>query len=170
MFRMASLAEFKNPTTAEIGRFLESIGLEVRAGEVPEGSILPGLRIENGGLVVDEERLLYPGDLLHEAGHLAVLASGQRAGQGPEAGDDLGNEIGAMCWSYAAAIYLQIDPAVVFHAHGYRGASESYLENFREGRYPGVPLLQWMGLTADEKNAPALGVKPYPHMLRWLRA
>ncbi len=153
----------------QIARFLQSIGLPVKAGEVPEGSILPGIRIEEGAMVVDEARLLYPGDLLHEAGHLAVLTSEQRAGQGANAGDDLGNEIGAMCWSYAAAIHLQLDPAVVFHAHGYRGASESYLENFREGRYPGVPLLQWMGLTADEKRAPELGVKPYPHMIRWLR-
>jgi hypothetical protein len=167
---MDTLAEFKNSTTALIGRFLESIGLRVRAGEVPEGSILPGIRMESGGMVVDEERLLYPGDLLHEAGHLAVLTSEQRAGQGPEAGNDLGNEIGAMCWSYAAAMYLQIDPAVVFHPFGYRGASESHLENFREGRYPGLPLLQWMGMTADEKRARELGVKPYPHMLRWLRA
>lgn len=166
---MDRLDEFKNPAAALIGRFLQSIGLTIYAGEVPQGSILPGIRIENGELVVDEERLLYPGDLLHEAGHLAVLTSEQRAGQGPNAGEDLGNEIGAMCWSYAAARHLQLDPAVVFHAHGYRGASESYLENFREGRYPGVPLLQWMGLTADEKRAPGLGVKPYPHMIRWLR-
>ncbi|HTU46002.1 MAG TPA: hypothetical protein VMF91_13115 [Bryobacteraceae bacterium] len=166
---MGRLGEFKNREAAQIGRFLESIGIAVRAGEVPEGSILPGIRIEDGGLVVDEARLLYPGDLLHEAGHLAVLTGECRAMQGPDAGADLGNEIGAMCWSYAAAVYLQLDPAVVFHPHGYRGASESYLENFREGRYPGVPLLQWMGLTADEKNARELGVAPYPHMMRWLR-
>jgi len=163
-------AEFKHPITARIAGFLRCIGLRVRAGGVPEQTILPGIQIEDGCLVIDEGRLLYPGDLLHEAGHLAVLTSEQRAGQGPNAGDDLGNEIGAMCWSYAAAIHLQLDPAVVFHAHGYRGASESYLENFRAGRYPGVPLLQWMGMTADEKNAPALGVAAYPHMLRWLRA
>ena len=31
-------------------------------------------------------------------------------------------------------------------------------------------MLQWRGLTLDEKSARALGVKPYPHMLRWLRA
>ncbi|HEX3681047.1 MAG TPA: hypothetical protein VHU83_00800 [Bryobacteraceae bacterium] len=166
---MDALVRFKNPTTDRIGRFLESVGLTVQAGEVPEGSILPGIRIEDGALVVDEARLLYPGDLLHEAGHLAVLTAEQRAGQGANAGDDLGNEIGAMCWSYAAVLHLQLDPALVFHPYGYRGASESYLENFREGRYPGVPLLQWMGLTADEKRAPALGVEPYPHMLRWLR-
>lgn len=168
-FRMEASGEFQNETTASIATFLRSIGLEVHAGAVPEPSILPGIRISDGDLLVDEERLLYPGDLLHEAGHLAVLPGESRKSQGAEAGADMGNEIAAICWSYAAAIHLQIDPAIVFHAHGYRGASEAYLENFGEGRYVGVPLLEWMGLTAGEKSAAARGIAPYPHMLRWLR-
>jgi hypothetical protein len=166
---MDAIAEFKGSTTARIGRFLESIGLPIRAGEVPNGSFLPGLCIENGGLIIDEERLLYPGDLLHEAGHLAVLPNDARSIQGADAGPDLGNEIAAICWSYAAAVHLQLDPAVVFHAHGYRGASTWFLETFGAGNYPGLPLLQWMGLTADPEHARELGVAPYPHMLRWLR-
>jgi hypothetical protein len=166
---MDAAAEFQNPTTAQITRFLEAIGLTVRAGRVPEGSILPGIEIEGGALVVDEERLLYPGDLLHEAGHLAVLPGGARAAQGADAGQDMGNEIGAICWSYAAAVHLGIDPALVFHAAGYRGASEAYLENYGAGRHIGVPLLEWMGMTAQAKKAAELGIAPYPHMLRWLR-
>jgi hypothetical protein len=166
---MDALEEFKNPTTALIARFLESIGLGIRAGTVPEQTILPGIQIEDGAMVIDEDRLLYPGDLLHEAGHLAVLSREQRATQGAEAGADLGNEIGAICWSYAAAVHLQLDPAIVFHAHGYRGASAWHLETFGTGNYPGLPLLQWMGLTADPERARELGVEPFPNMLRWLR-
>jgi hypothetical protein len=166
---MDATAEFHRATTAQIAAFLQRIGLEVRPGTVQAPSILPGIRIEDGALVVDEARLLYPGDLLHEAGHLAVLTSARRSVQGAEAGDDLGNEIAAICWSYAAAVHLQIDPALVFHPYGYRGASAWYLETFGGGTYPGVPLLQWMGLTADEKHARELGVKPFPSMLRWLR-
>jgi hypothetical protein len=164
-----AMSEFRDPTTQRIGAFLEDIGLSVRHAELTQPTFLPGLQIEPGGLIVDEQRLLYPGDLLHEAGHLAMLTTEQRQSQGPDAGPDLGYEIGAMCWSYAAALHIGIDPAVVFHAQGYRGASQSFLENFAQGRYPGLPLLQWMGLTADEKNAPELGVQPFPHMLRWLR-
>jgi hypothetical protein len=163
------MPEFRDPITNRIGAFLQGIGLTVRRAELRDTTFLPGLRMEPGGLIVDEERLLYPGDLLHEAGHLAMLTAEQRRSQGADAGPDLGYEIGAMCWSYAAAIHVGIDPAVVFHPHGYRGASQSFLENFGQGRYPGLPLLQWMGLTADEKRAPALGVEPFPHMLRWLR-
>ncbi|MBV9759592.1 MAG: hypothetical protein JO340_03420 [Acidobacteriaceae bacterium] len=166
---MEEKGEFQNATAARIAAFLRSIGLGVRAGAVEPPSILPGIRIEQGELVVDEERLLYPGDLLHEAGHLAVLPGETRKSQGAEAGDDLGNEIGAICWSYAAAIHLRIDPAIVFHAHGYRGASESYIENFTEGRYVGVPLLEWMGMTLGEKSARERGAEPYPKMARWLR-
>ena len=35
-------------------------------------AILPGLAIEHGAILVDEQRLSHPGDILHEAGHLAV--------------------------------------------------------------------------------------------------
>ena len=77
--------------------------------------------------------------------------------------------MGAICWSYAAALHLGIDPAIIFHPHGYRSGSDSLLENFREGRYLGVPLLQWMGLTYEPRQASERGCAPYPHMTRWLR-
>jgi hypothetical protein len=31
-----------------------------------------------------------------------------------------------------------------------------------------VPMLQWIGLTADEKGAKETGVRPYPDMMKWL--
>ena len=84
-------------------------------------------------------------------------------------GADGGLEMAAIAWSYAAAVHLNLDPAVVFHEEGYRGGAQTILENFQAGRYIGVPLLQYMGLTADAKRAQAINVEPYPHMLRWLR-
>ncbi len=119
---------------------------------------------------MDPAKLSFPGDLLHEAGHLALLTEQQRNQVTGNVGDSGGEELGAIAWSYAAAVHLQLDPCVVFHEHGYRGASESMLQNFADGRYIGVPMLQWLGLCLDEKSAVPLGVKPYPHMLRWLRA
>lgn len=160
---------FVRPLTARIVEFLQHIGLEVRACELPHPSFLPGVHVDRGCLLVDESRLLYPGDLLHEAGHLATMPATERAQRHGDVGADLGEEIGAIAWSYAAARHLEIDPAVVFHPHGYRGASEGFLENFRQGRYVGVPLLQWMELTLEEKNAREQGTAPYPHMLKWLR-
>jgi len=61
----------RHPIAKRICTFLVSIGLPVRTGAVPGPSFLPGIAIEHGVLVFDEDRLLYPGDLLHEAGHLA---------------------------------------------------------------------------------------------------
>ncbi len=66
-------------------------------------------------------------------------------------------------------MHLGIDPAVVFHPHGYGGASEGFLTNVREGRFVGVPPLHSMELTLDAKNARAEGRSPYPAMLKWLR-
>ena len=77
-------------------------------------------------------------------------------------GDDGGDELGAIAWSYAAALHLQLDPGVVFHEQGYHGGSQSILENFAAGRYIGVPMLQWRGLTLDEKSARPLGVEALP--------
>jgi hypothetical protein len=75
----------------------------------------------------------------------------------------------AIAWSYAALRHLQLAPEVVFHPDGYRGGSQSLIENFGQGRYFGVPMLQWLGMTADEKQAEKLGIAPYPHMTNWLR-
>lgn len=84
-------------------------------------------------------------------------------------GNDPAEEMMAIAWSYAAVLHLGLPPETVFHAEGYRGGSSSLLENFREGRYLAVPMLQWLGLAHDEKQAQQLGASPYPHMLRWLR-
>ena len=148
-----------DPTAVRILEFLNTIGIGVRMGEVG-ASFVPGIAIEHGGLLVDESRLLYPGDLLHEAGHLAVLPSDARTAIEGDAGDDAGYEMAAIAWSYAAALHLEIDPAVVFHQDGYRGASRSLLENFAAGRYLAVPLLEWAGLTTAHS---------FPRMEKWLR-
>jgi hypothetical protein len=150
---------FCNPITDQIAGFLTGIGLGIRSGSLSGPVILPGIQIQRGVLVVDEAQLSYPGDLLHEAAHLAVVPAARRNLLDADTGDDGGEEVGAIAWSYAAALHLRLDPAVVFHAHGYRGGSETILENFREGRYIGLPFLRWIGLADDS----------YPLMTQWLR-
>ena len=161
--------EFSDPVLTRIVAFLREIGFTVRSAELRGDTFLPGVRVDCGELLVDEAKLVGCGDLLHEAGHLAVLRAEERNVAGPDMGKDDGAEMGAMAWSYAAAVHLHLDAAVVFHAHGYRGNSESLIENFQAGRYLGVPYLQWVGLTAERKRAKELGGAPYPHMLRWVR-
>lgn len=155
-------------TAISIIDWLRQIGLTVRMASLEEGTFLPGVTLEPGGLVVDPERLVYPGDLLHEAGHLATMLPGQRATTGADAGTNMGDEIAAQTWSYAAAVHLGLAPEIVFHAAGYKGSAAKLVEIYRDGS-AGVPLLQWMGLTLDARHAKEAEVDPYPHMVRWLR-
>ncbi len=159
----------RNSLVVKIVSFLESIGLTVRLDTIEEPTFLPGVTVKNGILMIDESKLRYPGDLIHEAGHLALLPPAQRVKADGHMGDDGGMEMGAIAWSYAAALHLGLAPDVVFHEAGYRGGSQSLVENFAAGRYVGVPMLEWTGLTAGDKNAQAQGIQPYPAMLRWLR-
>src|ERR1700678_1573920 len=158
-----------DPTATCIVEWLREIGLTVRIAELGTGTFLPGVTLEPGGLIVDPERLLYSGDLLHEAGHLATMLPTRRAASGSNAGSDMGDEIAAQTWSYAAAVHLGLSPEIVFHSAGYKGAAQTLIETYRDGK-SGVPLLQWMGLTLDATRAAAASAPAYPPMLRWLRS
>ncbi|MFZ0040512.1 MAG: hypothetical protein WAK93_04335 [Solirubrobacteraceae bacterium] len=148
--------------------FLEQIGLQVHRGPLTTTTILPGVTVDCGALVVDLDKLLWPGDLLHEAGHLAALSPEQRAAASVNFGDDGGYEMAAIAWSWAALCELGLDPSAIFHAAGYRGGAGALIENFSAGNYIGVPMLEWLGMTAQGTRAAELGVEPYPAMIRWV--
>ena len=113
-----------------------------------------------------------PGDLLHEAGHIAVtpasararLSDGLEESEHPHAG-----EMEATAWAYAAIRFLDLDPAVLFHAGGYHGRSESLVTTYGAGVYPGCMGLSQAGMTLLAPQAAEKGAKPYPDMVRWLR-
>jgi hypothetical protein len=160
-------ASFADPLTERLAAFLRGIGIDVRAATLPDKTFLPGLDIRHGAILVDETRLTYPGDILHEAGHVAVADPAER--NAPTLSPDGGDELTSIAWSYAALRHLELDPAIVFHAHGYKGGAAALIENFTAGNYIGVPLLQFYGMAAEPQRAAATGAEPYPHMLRWLR-
>ena len=149
-------------------RFLLDIGLQVEKAELGHETFLPGITFGHGALLIDESKLLYPGDVLHEAGHLAVIPAEKRRRAQSDIGKKASEEMMAIAWSYAALVHLGLEPSVVFHEGGYRGWSGALIENFTNGRYIGVPMLQWVGLAADEKRAKEMGIKPYPDMIKWL--
>lgn len=159
----------KKILTEKIAAFLREIGLEICPGTVEFGPIFQGIKVERGVLIYDIERIQFPGDLLHEAGHLAVKTPAERKLADANMGPDPAEEMMAISWSYAAALHLGIPPEVVFHDTGYRGGSQSLLDNFAEGRYLAVPMLQWLGMTQDAKRAAENGGVPYPKMKCWLR-
>ena len=163
------MPEFNDATTCRIAAFIQEIGIPVRARDIPERTFFPGMKIELGELLIDETRLKHPGDLLHEAGHLAVLTERQRSEIDGDVGPEGGGELMALAWSYAACLHLGLPASVVFHEDSFQGGAETMIDNFAHGRYLGVPGLQRHGLTADAKRAADRGVPPYPAMLAWLR-
>lgn len=153
--------------------FLVGIGLEIVEDTLHAETFLPGIALRDGGLVIDLEKLAWPGDLLHEAGHLAVLPTAVRN----RANDDLAqetsvehaSELEAMAWAWAATIELGLPPDVLIHEGGYNGKSRDLLQMYAFGVYPGLQGLCAAGMTA----APGFASEPlpvrYPQMLRWLR-
>jgi len=109
-----------------------------------------GLYVRFGALIIDVDRLIHPGDILHEARHPACMPPDIRKTMDDNlAPGDLhnGGEMMAIAWSYAACLHLEIDPAVIFHPEGYNGDGQTILDHFSNGNYFGVPLLQWCGIT-----------------------
>jgi hypothetical protein len=165
----------ENKYTNTIISFLLDIGIKVEERTIEEDTFLPGILIDHGTLAIDLEKMLYPGDLLHEAGHLAVVTPEDRVQlYNSVAADDSRKslhgmeEMSAIAWSYAALCYLNLPPEVVFHPTGYKGDSDSMIENFGSGQYFGVSTLCWMKLCNFDKVYHTEDA-PYPHMIRWMR-
>lgn len=156
----------RNTVITAILGFIQEIGLRLELSELTHKTFLPGLELMSGGLRVDPARLKYPGDLLHEAGHLAVMPPERRLCPTPEPTSDGAEEMAAIAWSYAAAVHLGLPPALVLHEEGYRGQAKSLLSGFESDFRPGLPLLQWMGLCRSSSEGQGLA---FPMMLRWLR-
>lgn len=164
-----------DPVTACIVQFIRSIGIPVAFQPITEDMFVPGILISKGTIIIDTDQLLYPGDLLHEAGHIAVAMPEDRllmhgnVGDLTEKNKSDGEEMMAIAWSYAACVHLNIDPAVVFHPAGYKGSSDWYIEQYTAGNMLYVPVLQWAGFCYDTQLAVDNDTKPFPHMLRWVR-
>jgi hypothetical protein len=152
--------------------FLQGIGIKTSFRKLEAATFLPGLSIEQGSIVIDRDLLKYPGDILHEAAHIAIVPATDRdtldeaaIGKRP---DREAEEMMAIAWSYAACIHLNLDPYFVFHDEGYKGGGSYIADNFNNKNYFGLPMLQWKGMAVDEKKAQELGVAPYPVMIKWL--
>lgn len=162
----------KSPEIKKIFLFLNEIGIQTIEKKL-ENTFLPGLSLGPNCLYIDFEKLLYPGDILHEAGHLAVATASERKLAGtPEMSPEWppqSEEIGAILWSFAAAKHLELPLEFVFHLNGYKNASDWFISNFSSKNYIGLPFLQWIGLTLGEEKALEEKKEPFPVMQKWLR-
>jgi len=153
-------------------QFIESIGIKIVEKELDDTTFLPGLMLGNNIIYIDYKKLKYPGDILHEAGHIAVSLAQERKMIGtaemPDSWPTQGDEIAAILWSYAALRHLELPTEFVFHPNGYKNSSGWFIENFNNGNYMGLPLLQWYKMAYS--NEDILNGKPaFPAMQHWKR-
>ena len=100
--------------------FLDRIGIPWTRATLGDKEFLPGIRLENGVLQFDEQQLSWPGDLLHEAGHIATSPPSLRASLNDKLEVTPADEMATLAWSYAAALACEIDSHIVFHEGGYK--------------------------------------------------
>lgn len=178
-----------------ITRFLDRIGLPVTLSRIEGESFLPGVVIQKGALIVDSDRLGSPGDILHEAGHLAVaparlrgsldgnidacaaalIADADLAVTEIEANQIARTEPQAIAWSYAAALAAGVTPDCVFWEQGYGGqhggAPQLVMMQVAQGFFPGVQGLVRTGLcSAPPPFGDPADPAPFPQMKAWLAA
>lgn len=156
-----------------IAGFLASIGIPLEARGLDASTFLPGVTVEGGAIVYDPARLTWPGDLLHEAGHIALTSPGARhtlSGRiAPELQELHADEPEVTAWAFAAIMAIGLHPSVLFHPGGYHGKSEGLIFTYMNGVCPGVGGLVAAGMVLTPAQAAAAGLRPYPSMLRWLR-
>jgi hypothetical protein len=158
---------FEDPLVIKLVTFVRQLGIDVTACAIDWKTQFPGLEIRAGAVLVDESQLLHPGNILHEAGHVAVHDPATRSLS--KFTPSRGEELGALAWSYAAIVELGLTPELIFYLGSYHGWATSLIENFAEGRYLGVPMLQRYAMALEPRFAVERGLEPYPHMLRWVR-
>lgn len=176
--------------------FVRSIGLSVTEGiaQDVEGAFVPGVRIVDGGLIVDSATV-FPGDVLHEAGHLAIIPAQFRPlatgtlrqvfkamtqhlkdnptllGGWPEdlvcRGILQSGEAEAAAWQYAAAHQIGMPDEWLFPPESFNGESEDTLLRLKANQYFGINGLQAAGWT--RVHAMGNPAKPqYPKLAFWL--
>jgi hypothetical protein len=152
--------------------FLTGIGVPFELTTIEQNTFLPGLHLHFGVLQIDLEKLEFPGDILHEAGHIAICEPKARPFlqgdvfkngllNGRQAQHMHGEEMAATAWAVAAVTHLGLPLDLVFHEKGYRGWSKNLIDAFSDGGGFGFPLLGAWEMTHPEKG--------YPHMQKWIR-
>jgi hypothetical protein len=170
------------------------VGLRVDEVSVPADTVLPHVRIHEGGLLVDVARC-YPGDVLHEAGHIAIMPGAFR----PLANGDLKAVGKAMrkhledhpeglathpedpvcraliqvsdpevtAWQYAAAVAVGLPMQWLFPPGTYGDEGPDILRSLQHSAYVGINGLQAAHWTVIRAN-PHRKLPVYPQLAHWL--
>lgn len=171
--------------------FLQEIGIQIVV-EAGTSGFLNHMRLEGSSIVVDSMSDDLVGDMLHEAGHIAVIPSLFRSEirgnlskvrklmeawldghpdcmTWPESPIGRGifqsGEAEAIAWSYAAAHRLGINTCIPFKK-GFDGAGAEVHAMLAAGAHFGVNGLVAGGMTEHPRFGPMF---PFPKMKRWMQ-
>ncbi|MEP9356377.1 hypothetical protein ABLE93_22740 [Xanthobacter sp. KR7-65] len=182
------------PETFQRARtFLQSIGIAVTIDPVAaKGGFLPGLRVRGATITVAAADHDLAGDMMHEAGHIAVTPSlfrDQLDGntnavlpamfawldahpaafgypENPVARAIMQSlETEAIAWSYAAALAADIDSRLPF-LKGFGGGGLDIHHQVEHGQHLGIHGLAHGGMTELPWRH---SVTPFPKMKRWMQ-
>lgn len=171
--------------------FVLGIGIPVKVSDRTNAldTFLPHIRIEYGELVVSPRRA-FPGDILHEAGHIALLPRRLRI----YALDDLqqalqmGSEIlrqpdcsaytqaairlsasdaAVTAWQFAAHKKIGLPKALLFPLQSYGGQENLIYVSLDHNNYVGINELTKAGLTMHSEQM-NLGAPVFPQLKSWL--
>ena len=165
--------------------FLNSIGIPTIKGYVPIMSFLPGILIKQGTLIYNGKATL--GDMLHEAGHLAIVPgkyrkfmsgkldrSIKRIYRMAKASDELDNpdapiarqlmqasESEATAWAWAVGKFLNIAEEEIILDNTYEGKGANERAKLSANCHFGINGLRASGMVES--------VKTYPKLTRWVQ-
>jgi hypothetical protein len=170
--------------------FLNGIGLKVEIERGAQGFI-KGVCIRNGALFVDPGAS--PSNILHEAGHLAVLPSRFRQIASdnisavqtmmmeqvdftdPDNGEArLAMQSGdpeASAWAWAAGLAIGLPEGQIIQDHEYQNTGDEVRMMLARKSYLGINGLATTKICALREGpfADAMGLPAYPKLARWLQ-
>jgi hypothetical protein len=124
------MSSFRDLRLARMAAFLGTIGIDMRAGAVDVPTLFPGSLIDRGSLIVDESKLVAPGDALHEAAHG-------------------GEELTTIAWCWVALLEIDVAPEDIYHGRRIRAVTRRRSSTPRDaGRLRGVEpfphMVRWV--------------------------
>lgn len=182
--------------TEKVCSFLRSIGLTVnRFPHEVDNGFIARIKVVDGRLNVYKD--VFPGDILHEAGHLCTMPSRFR----PLAKGSLMEAFKAMsaymdenfgglltypedpvyrgalqcsdpeatAWQYAAAQHIGLPDDWLFPRGSYDGTGETILQALKNNAYIGINGLQAAGWTSVRANSFRAEIPVFPELAYWVR-
>jgi dienelactone hydrolase len=173
--------------------FLREQGIECHSVH-GTGGFVPGVRIVSGALHYDPD-VACTANLLHEAGHVAILPSIYRAQanddiskvarkmlaevfEAPDVDPDSPQACAAMqcsdpeatAWAYSAGRHLGIPDELVIRDTDYQSEGDQIRLALKAGAYAGINGLARAGFCVVTRTAAAVTGRPrYPTLSRWLQ-